>query len=213
MDRVTDRLSAPATQCVSDGQTDSWPRKRRLDKFVYVTHTVRSMGRSIANQHCNMPHCQMREVAADQGWAGAVKEKSLVSDQSVRFNSQCTFLTVSLYGDGYVSMPLQEAKMSTNIRVKFRTRQEDAFLFLAAGRTDYCLLRLENGIISFSYKIEQNVVQVSKRVLNQLQLGFQFQFSICSCVRPRSKSSTTWSGTMWLCNVSRTMSPCRWIVT
>lgn len=71
------------------------------------------------------------------------------------------FFTVSLYGDGYVSMPLQEAKMSTNIRVKFRTKQEDAFLFLAAGRTDYCLLRLENGVISFSYKIEQNVVQVS----------------------------------------------------
>lgn len=57
-------------------------------------------------------------------------------------------------------MPLQEAKMSTNIRVKFRTKQADAFLFLAAGRTDYCLLRLENGLISFSYKIERDVVQV-----------------------------------------------------
>lgn len=70
-------------------------------------------------------------------------------------------VTVSLYGDGYVSMPLQEAKMSTNIRVKFRTRQADALLFLAAGRTDYCLLRLESGQISFSYKIERDVVQVS----------------------------------------------------
>ncbi|KAH8323206.1 hypothetical protein KR067_000506, partial [Drosophila pandora] len=79
---------------------------------------------------------------------------------------------VSLFGDGYVSMPLQEAKMSTNIRVKFRTRQENAFLFLAAGRTDYCLLRLENGIISFSYKIERDVVQLrspKKQKLNDLE--------------------------------------------
>lgn len=115
------------------------------------------MGRSIANQHCNMPHCQMREVAADEGWAGqSIKSLLYLIRVSV-------LITVSLYGDGYVSMPLQEAKMSTNIRVKFRTKQEDAFLFLAAGRTDYCLLRLENGIISFSYKIEQNVVQVSRR--------------------------------------------------
>ena len=51
--------------------------------------------------------------------------------------------------------------MSTNIRVKFRTQQENAFLFLAAGRTDYCLMRLENGVISFTFKIERDAVQVS----------------------------------------------------
>lgn len=58
-------------------------------------------------------------------------------------------------------MPLQEAKMSTNIRVKFRTHQENSFLFMAHGRTDYCLMRLEAGAISFTYKIERNIVQVS----------------------------------------------------
>lgn len=58
-------------------------------------------------------------------------------------------------------MPLQEAKMSTNIRVKFRTQQENAFLFLAAGRTDYCLMRLEGATISFTYKIDREVIQVS----------------------------------------------------
>ncbi|XP_016977930.2 chondroitin sulfate proteoglycan 4 [Drosophila rhopaloa] len=81
-------------------------------------------------------------------------------------------IKVSLFGDGYVSMPLQEAKMSTNIRVKFRTRQENALLFLAAGRTDYCLLRLESGMISFSYKIERDVVQLrspKKQKLNDLE--------------------------------------------
>ncbi|ALC40229.1 kon [Drosophila busckii] len=81
-------------------------------------------------------------------------------------------MKVSLFGDGYVSMPLQEAKMSTNIRVKFRTGQEDALLFLAAGRTDYCLLRLEHGLISFSYKIERDVVQLQSpqsQKLNDLE--------------------------------------------
>ncbi|XP_068150661.1 chondroitin sulfate proteoglycan 4 [Drosophila tropicalis] len=83
-----------------------------------------------------------------------------------------TAMKVSLFGDGYVSMPLQEAKMSTNIRVKFRTKQEDAFLFLAAGRTDYCLLRLESGLISLSYKIERDVIQLrspKKQKLNDLE--------------------------------------------
>lgn len=100
--------------------------------------------------------------------------------------------------------------MSTNIRVKFRTKQEDAFLFLAAGRTDYCLLRLENGLISFSYKIERDVVQVSGAGCVQLPQKTEIMFSsssssTCSCVRPRSKSSMTSSGTMWPCSVSRTM--------
>lgn len=190
---------------MSDGQTDSWPRRRRLDKFVYVTQFVQW----VARLPINIATCHIARCARWQQWR---KSLCYLLSVSVLIPNVISF-TVSLYGDGYVSMPLQEAKMSTNIRVKFRTKQEDAFLFLAAGRTDYCLLRLENGIISFSYKIEQNVVQVSRMVLNQLQLGSQFQFSICSCVRPRNKSSTTWSGTMWLCNVSRTMSPCRWIVT
>ncbi|XP_030384249.1 chondroitin sulfate proteoglycan 4 [Scaptodrosophila lebanonensis] len=81
-------------------------------------------------------------------------------------------MKVSFFGDGYVSMPLQEAKMSTNIRVKFRTKQENAFLFLAAGRTDYCLLRLESGIIHFSYKIDQDTLTMlspKKQKLNDLE--------------------------------------------
>lgn len=120
--------------------------------------------------------------------------------------------TVSLFGDGYVSMPLQEAKMSTNIRVKFRTRQENAFLFLAAGRTDYCLLRLESGLISFSYKIERDVVQVSHRS-SLLTYERYYSDSGYSCGRPKSKSLTIWNGTMWRCRGSRIISPCRWTDT
>lgn len=57
-------------------------------------------------------------------------------------------------------MPLQESKMSTNIRLKFRTMQENALIFVAAGRTDYCLIRMENGRINLNYKIDTTLVQV-----------------------------------------------------
>ncbi|XP_055851625.1 chondroitin sulfate proteoglycan 4 [Episyrphus balteatus] len=81
-------------------------------------------------------------------------------------------MKVSFYGDGYITMPLQEAKMSTNIRIKFRTRQENAFLFLADGRTDYCLIRLDGGIINFTFKIDRDVIQLispKKHILNDLE--------------------------------------------
>ncbi|GFR30934.1 chondroitin sulfate proteoglycan 4 [Trichonephila clavata] len=43
--------------------------------------------------------------------------------------------------------PLQDAQSTTYIYLKFRTYRANAFLFLAAGSSDYCLLVLENGEI------------------------------------------------------------------
>lgn len=57
-------------------------------------------------------------------------------------------------------MPLQEAKISTNIRLRFRTHQENALLLLAAGRTDYCLVGLDAGRIKFLFKIDDFVAEV-----------------------------------------------------
>lgn len=51
----------------------------------------------------------------------------------------------SFYGASYVRLPLEDAKSTTDIQFKFRTHRADAFLFLAAGTTDYCLLLLESG--------------------------------------------------------------------
>ncbi|KAG8227095.1 hypothetical protein J437_LFUL007432, partial [Ladona fulva] len=51
----------------------------------------------------------------------------------------------SFYGASYVAVPLQDAKSTTDLRLRFRTKRSDAMLFLAAGRTDYCLVRLETG--------------------------------------------------------------------
>lgn len=51
-------------------------------------------------------------------------------------------------------MPLQEAKISTNIRLRFRTRQDSALILLTAGRTDYSLLSIDGGRVRFSFKID-----------------------------------------------------------
>ncbi|KAK9497907.1 hypothetical protein O3M35_003808 [Rhynocoris fuscipes] len=58
--------------------------------------------------------------------------------------SQCTD-TASFFGASYISVPLQEAKKDTDIRFRIMTKKSDALLFLAAGQTDYCLIRLIAG--------------------------------------------------------------------
>lgn len=49
-----------------------------------------------------------------------------------------------------MSVPLQDAKSTTEVQLRFRTKQSDALLFLAAGRTDYCLIRIESGRLKVS---------------------------------------------------------------
>jgi len=58
-------------------------------------------------------------------------------------------------------MPLQEAKLSTNVRLKFRSRQSNALIFLASGRTDHCLLTLNEGRIKFQLKVNEYETEVS----------------------------------------------------
>ncbi|XP_055645017.1 chondroitin sulfate proteoglycan 4 [Toxorhynchites rutilus septentrionalis] len=73
----------------------------------------------------------------------------------------CLFLTVidavkvSFYGASHIAMPLQESKISTNIRLRFRSRQDNALILLTAGRTDYSLLSIDGGRIRFSFKIDE----------------------------------------------------------
>lgn len=55
------------------------------------------------------------------------------------------FIAVSFYGASYIHLPVQEAKGATDISFRFRTHLADAMLLLAAGKTDYCLIKLEAG--------------------------------------------------------------------
>jgi len=54
-------------------------------------------------------------------------------------------ISVSFFGSSHVSVKLQEARSSSDIYFRLRTRRADSMLFLAAGRTDYCLLVLDAG--------------------------------------------------------------------
>ena len=58
-------------------------------------------------------------------------------------------------------MPIQEAKLSTNIRLKFRSRSLNGVIFLTAGRTDHCLLQLNEGRVKFQLKINEYETEVS----------------------------------------------------
>lgn len=58
-------------------------------------------------------------------------------------------------------MPLQEGKISTNVRLKFRSRQNEAMIFLTSGRTDHCLLTLSEGRIKFQLRINEYETEVS----------------------------------------------------
>lgn len=71
------------------------------------------------------------------------------------------FCAVSFFGDSHVAMPLQEAKLATYLRLKFRTRQSNGILFLAAGRTDYCLLSIDDGRVKLNLKISDHFTEVS----------------------------------------------------
>ncbi|XP_053634278.1 chondroitin sulfate proteoglycan 4 [Cherax quadricarinatus] len=55
--------------------------------------------------------------------------------------------SASFFGASYVSLPLQEARSSTEISLRLKTHRSDALLLLAAGNTDYCLVVLEGGAL------------------------------------------------------------------
>lgn len=59
----------------------------------------------------------------------------------------------SFFGASYISLPLQEAKSSTEITLRLKTHRADSLLLLAAGTTDYCLVVLEGGALRVSGRV------------------------------------------------------------
>lgn len=47
-------------------------------------------------------------------------------------------------------MQLQEARSTTDLSFRFRTARQDTLIFLAAGRTDYCLVVLQASMLKAS---------------------------------------------------------------
>lgn len=55
--------------------------------------------------------------------------------------------SASFYGNSYISVPFIEAKSTTSIEFKFRTRLPNALLLLVSGQQDYCVVKLENSLL------------------------------------------------------------------
>ncbi|NXM66022.1 CSPG4 protein, partial [Serilophus lunatus] len=56
-------------------------------------------------------------------------------------------LSVSFYGDSFVELNVVEASSQTSLQLQFRTSKAQGLLFLAAGKTDYCLMELRSGYV------------------------------------------------------------------
>lgn len=82
------------------------------------------------------------------------------------------YFLASFYGGSYISVPLKEAKSSTDIRFKFRTRLPNALLLLVAGPIDHCIIRLDGGRIKISINLGAGESEVStphNLILNDLK--------------------------------------------
>ncbi|XP_018320586.1 neurexin-1 isoform X2 [Agrilus planipennis] len=67
----------------------------------------------------------------------------------------------SFYGNSFISIPLKEAKGSTDIHFKFRTHLSNALIILVAGVTDYCIVRLDNTRLKININLGSGEYEVS----------------------------------------------------
>nr|XP_023011888.1 chondroitin sulfate proteoglycan 4 [Leptinotarsa decemlineata]XP_023011889.1 chondroitin sulfate proteoglycan 4 [Leptinotarsa decemlineata] len=78
----------------------------------------------------------------------------------------------SFYGNSYISVPFKEAKSSTYIYFRFKTRLPNALMLLVAGTTDYCIIGLERGRIKVNINLgagESELVSPSTVKLHDLK--------------------------------------------
>lgn len=91
------------------------------------------------------------------GYPGFLKQgHSLMGDDNRKCNGHCvihlltytSFKTVSLasfYGESYVELNIVEVSSEFSLQLKFQTSKPRGLLFLAAGKSDYCIVELLSG--------------------------------------------------------------------
>ncbi|NXC05525.1 CSPG4 protein, partial [Orthonyx spaldingii] len=80
-------------------------------------------------------------------------------------------LSVSFYGDSFVELNMPEAFLQTSLQLQFRTSKPQGLLFLAAGKTDYCLMELRSGYVQLriNFGVGEQVLHSQERAqLNDL---------------------------------------------
>lgn len=61
------------------------------------------------------------------------------------------FLLVSFYGGSFVELNMAEASPQTSLQLQFQTSKPQGLLFLASGKTDYCLTELRSGYVQVCF--------------------------------------------------------------
>ncbi|XP_031215938.1 chondroitin sulfate proteoglycan 4-like [Mastomys coucha] len=64
-----------------------------------------------------------------------------------------TGLGASFYGESYVGLSTTEVSPELSLQLRFQTSRPQGLLFLAAGKTDYCLIELLSGILQVKINV------------------------------------------------------------
>ncbi|XP_038957869.1 chondroitin sulfate proteoglycan 4B isoform X4 [Rattus norvegicus] len=62
-------------------------------------------------------------------------------------------LGASFYGESYVGLSMAEVSPELSLQFRFQTSKPQGLLFLAAGKTDYCLIELLSGTLQVKVKV------------------------------------------------------------
>ncbi|XP_051028339.1 chondroitin sulfate proteoglycan 4-like [Acomys russatus] len=75
-------------------------------------------------------------------------------------------LGASFYGESYVALSITEASSELSLQLRFQTSKPRGLLFLAAGKSDYCLIQLLSGIL----QVKMNVGAGEEILLSEQRL-------------------------------------------
>ncbi|NWY72302.1 CSPG4 protein, partial [Erithacus rubecula] len=116
--------------------------------------------------------------------------------------------SVSFYGNSFVELIMVEASPQTSLQLQFRTSKPQGMLFLAAGKTNYCLMELLSGYVQLriNFGVGERVLHSQQRSqLNDLawhlvELHHE-QDNVTLIIDKRDRTSTKMPGILYELNI------------
>ncbi|NXG03411.1 CSPG4 protein, partial [Sakesphorus luctuosus] len=117
-------------------------------------------------------------------------------------------LSASFYGGSFVELNVAEASSQTSFQLQFRTSKAQGLLFLAAGKTDYCLMELRSGYVQLRINFgagEQVLHSQQRSQLNDLawhlvELHHEHD-NVTLVIDKHDKTSTKMPGILYKLNI------------
>uniref|UniRef100_A0A8D2QUR4 Laminin G domain-containing protein n=1 Tax=Zosterops lateralis melanops TaxID=1220523 RepID=A0A8D2QUR4_ZOSLA len=105
---------------------------------------------------------------------------------------------VSFYGDSFVELIKAEASPQTSLQLQFRTSKPQGLLFLAAGKTDYCLLELHSGYVQVCFVARRS--QLNDSAFRLVELHHE-QDNVTLVIDKNDRTSTKMPGILYELNI------------